>query len=44
MGVSKFSSNPAGKLQPIQGHDSYLDQDYDHFAFIPAALPQTAPL
>jgi Fic family protein len=44
MDVSKFLSSPAGKLQPIQGHDSYLDQDYDHFAFIPAPLPQTAPL
>ena len=44
MDVSKFSSSPVGELQRIQGHDSYLDQDYDHFAFVPAPLPATVPL
>ena len=24
--VSKFSSSPVGELQPISGHDSYLDR------------------
>jgi Fic family protein len=44
MDVSKFSSSLTGKLQPIRGHDSFLDRDYDHFAFVPAPLPATVPL
>ena len=42
--VSKFSSSPVGELPPIRGHDSYLGRDYDHFAFLPAALPASVPL
>lgn len=44
MDVSKFSSSAAGELRPIRGHDSYLDRDYDHFAFVPVPLPATVPL
>ncbi len=42
--VSKFLSSPVGELQPIRGHDSYLNRDYDHFAFLPAPLPADVPL
>lgn len=44
MDVSKCSSSPVGELQRIRGHDSYLDRDYDYFAFVPTPLPVTVPL
>lgn len=44
MDVTLFSASPVGQLRPITGHDSYLDRRYDHFAFVPTALPATVPL
>lgn len=44
MDVSKFSSGAVGALQRICGHDSYLQRDYDHFAFVPAPLPAALAL
>lgn len=42
--VTKFSSTAVGVLQRICGHDSYLQRDYDHFAFVPAPLPSALAL
>jgi Fic family protein len=37
--VERFAKSPIGHLVPIQGHDWFLDLDYDHFAFVPAPAP-----
>lgn len=44
MDIALFENSPVGRLQPIAGHDTYLDRDYNHFAFVPTALPEAVPL
>ena len=44
MQVDRFKNSPAGRLTPIEGHDRRLDQDFQHFAFIPNPLPPAIPL
>lgn len=44
MDISRFADSPMGVLQPITGHDTYLDRPYEHFAFIPSPLPDLVPL
>ncbi len=44
MDVEAFRHSPIGELQPITGHDTYLQRDYKHVAFIPNPLPHTTPL
>ncbi len=39
MDIRKFEHSPAGHLVPISGHDAYLEQDYSHYAFVPAGPP-----
>lgn len=39
MDVGRFTKSPVGRLVPIKGHDSYLDLDYSHFAFVPDPAP-----
>lgn len=44
MQVEDFDTSPVGRLVPVSGHDAYLGRDYNHFAFVPAPLPQTINL
>lgn len=39
MNVSDFENSPVGTLIPFKGVDSRLQQEYDHWAFIPSPLP-----
>ena len=39
MDVERFARSPVGRLVPIVGHDSFLDLDYSHFAFVPDPAP-----
>jgi len=42
--IRLFAESPVGRLQPITGHDTYLGRDYNHFAFVPTALPGSVGL
>lgn len=44
MQVERFKKSPIGELVRIQGHDARLGRDYDHFAYLPAPLPEQVPL
>jgi len=44
MQVEEFKSSPVGQLVPIRGHDHLLQRDYNHFAFVPDALPSEVSL
>lgn len=44
MDVKAFRRSPMGELRRITGHDYYIDQEYDHFAFVPHPLPPTVSL
>lgn len=44
MDIERFASSPVGRLTPIHGWDSSLNQAYDHFAFVPNDLPTEIPL
>ena len=44
MQVDKFIDSHVGRLVPIKGHDGRLDQDFEHFAFVPNPLPATVAL
>ncbi len=39
--VERFEHSPVGHLVPIHGYDGQLGRDYEHFAFVPDALPST---
>lgn len=39
MQVDEFHEASMGSLVRVTGHDSFLHRDYDHFAFVPDALP-----
>jgi cell filamentation protein, protein adenylyltransferase len=42
--VERFKRSPVGRLDPIQGHDAYLQRDYSHYAFVPCPPPSTLKL
>jgi hypothetical protein len=42
--VERFEKSPVGRLVPITGHDSLLDLDYRHFAFVPDPAPSVVNL
>lgn len=42
--VDAFKESPVGRLVPISGHDAYLKRDYQHYAFVPNALPDSVDL
>jgi Fic family protein len=42
--VERFARSPVGRLVPITGHDSFLDLDYSHFAFVPDPAPTVLDL
>jgi Fic family protein len=42
--TARFAAGAPGQLVRVRGHDAYLDQDYDHFAFVPRPLPAAADL
>jgi len=44
MDIDRFRASPAGELEPIHGHDAYLQQDYSHYAFVPRPAPTTITL
>lgn len=44
MDVERFARSPVGRLVPITGHDSFLDLDYSHFAFVPDPAPTVLDL
>lgn len=44
MQVDDFARSPVGRLVSISGHDAFLNRDYNHFAFVPTALPKTIQL
>jgi Fic family protein len=44
MDIAAFSSTPMGDLAPIRGYDYFLKREYDHFAFVPKALPTSFDL
>ena len=44
MDLTAFAASPMGHLTPISGHDTYLGRDYNHFAFLPHALPVSISL
>ncbi|UOZ09382.1 Fic family protein [Amycolatopsis sp. WQ 127309] len=44
MQVEDFKDSPVGRLTPISGTDSRTRRTFDHFAFVPDALPSEIPL
>lgn len=44
MDIDRFKHSPVGRLEPIWGHDSYLQRDYSHYAFIPCPPPASLEL
>lgn len=44
MDIASFRHSPMGDLAPIAGFDTFLDQEYRHFAFIPKPLPNDVEL
>ena len=44
MDVALFEKSPVGHLVPISGHDSFLDVDYSHYAFVPNPAPNVLDL
>jgi Fic family protein len=42
--VERFKKSPIGRLAAISGHDSFLDVDYRHFAFVPDPAPSVLAL
>lgn len=44
MDIASFRHSPMGDLAPIAGFDTFLDQEYRHFAFIPTPLPNDVEL
>jgi Fic family protein len=42
--VTRFKDSPVGRLVPISGHDTYLQRDYSHYAFVPNPAPETVQL
>jgi hypothetical protein len=42
--IDRFRNSPVGTLVPISGHDTYLDKDYSHYAFIPDHAPSVLSL
>src|SRR6266516_6351385 len=44
MDIDRFRASPAGELEPIHGHDAYLQRDYSHYAFVPRPAPTTITL
>lgn len=44
MDYDRFSGSPIGHLIPISGYDHRLNQPYDHWAYIPDALPSEVQL
>jgi Fic family protein len=42
--VERFESSPLGVLVPIDGFDPRFGEPYDHFAFVPHALPEEVVL
>ena len=43
MDVDRFKQSPVGRLEPIQGHDSY-QREYSHYAFVPVPTPSEISL
>lgn len=44
MDIERFGQGSLGSLQRITGFDSFLNRPYDHYAFVPSALPSSIPL
>lgn len=44
MDIERFKRSPVGRLEPIHGHDAYLQRDYSHYAFVPCAPPSMVKL
>lgn len=44
MDIEKLRGSPIGKLQPIRGTDGRRQEEYEHYAFVTAPLPETVEL
>lgn len=44
MDIGSFKASPIGHLMPISGYDPRLKREFNHWAFIPSALPDDVSL
>jgi Fic family protein len=44
MDIDAIKDSPIGRLEPISGFDPRTGREYEHWAFVPDPLPQTATL
>lgn len=42
--AERFRTSPIGQLVEIRGHDPSFGEDYEHWAFVPAPLPEVVEL